>query len=56
MLDFDLSTTFLFRRLPGIGDVADGPGLLALMAAIRVMVEVQDLHQSGVCHGDQFNV
>ena len=26
MLDFDLSKTFLFRRLPGKGDVADGPG------------------------------
>ena len=26
MLDFDLSTTFLFRRLPAVGDVADGPG------------------------------
>ena len=30
MLDFDLSTTFLFRRLPGKGDVADGPGAVGL--------------------------
>ena len=57
MLDFDLSKTFLFRRLPGKGDVADGPGAVGPNgAAIKVMVEVQDLHQSGVCHGHQSNM